>query len=331
MAETEAIAKMAEKISDEIFSVFRWKKVGPVNNNWSCVQNEKHNKKKTHPSDVVFRYEDPYSKKFIYVNFDLKSYAKNSINSTTIKTALESLAMASECTQISSDWQKLYTSDSMPYEIVSSLFVYNHDNSFDKNFENYLIEATKNGVKMSEGNKIFTFSPSKIQYLLTVVNDINSLKGKRLLPIEDKDYTFYYPSLNNKAPRNPMSSSASIEMIFSPWQIIKYRSKENTNEFSILIYYSRKGETQEEFQYLIDYLLHYQLVTDSTDISIRIVNSDKYSISNFQKAVDEFTNKYISGESKEDEIVTKLNQIKCDTVNNTITTFSEVEIGMQYE
>ena len=84
MAETSNIAQMAEKVSKEIFSEFFWDKVGSIDTNWNCCQQKKHNKT-THPTDIVFRYEDPYEQKYINVNYDLKSYAKGSINTTTIR------------------------------------------------------------------------------------------------------------------------------------------------------------------------------------------------------------------------------------------------------
>lgn len=334
MGETNNISIMAEKISKEIFSIFMWEKVGPTNVNWGCVQNEKHKNKSTHPSDIVFRYEDPYAQKFVYINFDLKSYAKDSITKTSIKNAIENLAMSTECAQISSEWQKIYSSDTIDTDIVSSLFVYNHDNSFDKNFDTLLLEATKNAIPMSSGNKIFIFSPSKIQYLLTITNDINVLKGKSILPIENKNITFYYPTLNKKVPRNPWKSSATIEMLLGPWQIIKYRinSDHNTIDgYGIIVYYGRKGEKQEEFQYLLDYLFHYQLITDASKIMIRVVNSDKYCASNFEKAINEYKQRFKDDESEKDETVTKLKDIEFESINNIITTFSEINIGMDNE
>ena len=119
MAETSNIAQMAEKVSKEIFSEFFWDKVGSIDTNWNCCQQKKHNKT-THPTDIVFRYEDQKKKKYININFDLKSYAKGSITTTTIRTALESLSMASECTQISEEWQNIYQSKTMNTDIVSS-------------------------------------------------------------------------------------------------------------------------------------------------------------------------------------------------------------------
>lgn len=326
MAETSNIAQMAEKVSKDIFSEFFWEKVGSIDTNWDCCQQEKHNKT-THPTDIVFRYEDPYEQKYININFDLKSYAKGSINATTIRTALESLAMASECTQISEEWQNIYQSKTMNTDIVSSLFVYNHDNSFDKDFDKFLVDATKRDLKLASGNKIFVFSPQKIQYLITIVNDIKVLRGDEILP-NKKHYTFYYPTLDKKPTRNPWNSSAAIETLFNAWQIIKFKinpNNEESNDFGIIVYYSKKGECQEEFQYLIDYLFHYQLISQSSKIMIRVANAEKYAATNFENAVNEYKNKF----APDDQTVKKLENIEFESIANIVKTFSEIEIGME--
>lgn len=326
MAETSNIAQMAEKVSKEIFSEFSWDKVGSIDTNWDCCQKEKHNKT-THPTDIVFRYEDPYEQKYINVNFDLKSYAKGSINATTIRTALESLAMASECTQISEEWQNIYQSKTMNTDIVSSLFVYNHDNSFDKDFDKFLVDATKRDLKLASGNKIFVFSPQKIQYLITIVNDIKVLRGDEILP-NKKHYTFYYPTLDKKPTRNPWNSSATIETLFNAWQIIKFKINPNdqeSNDFGIIVYYSKKGECQEEFQYLIDYLFHYQLISQASKIMVRVANAEKYASTNFENAVNEYKNKF----APDDQTVKKLESIEFESITNIVKTFSEIEIGME--
>lgn len=92
MAETANIAAMAERLSNELFSEFFWKRTGPMNANWACQKQQRH-EKKTHPSDVVFYYDDPYSRHRVYVNCDLKSYAKSSITAPALRGALESLSM----------------------------------------------------------------------------------------------------------------------------------------------------------------------------------------------------------------------------------------------
>ncbi|WP_216069981.1 hypothetical protein [Acinetobacter radioresistens] len=91
MAETEKIAQMAEILSNDLFSEFLWNRTGTTNHNWPCENPEVHGNK-THPSDVVFYYDEPYSQSRTYINCDLKSYAKGTIKATTIKDAIVSLA-----------------------------------------------------------------------------------------------------------------------------------------------------------------------------------------------------------------------------------------------
>ena len=65
--ETSAIQRVAGKISDDIFSVFKWDRAARADMNWDCCQ-EAHSKK-THPSDVVFFYIDPYEEEMVYLFF----------------------------------------------------------------------------------------------------------------------------------------------------------------------------------------------------------------------------------------------------------------------
>ena len=58
MAETINIAKMAEKLSKGIFTEFLWGRMEHTNINWPCENQETH-EVKTHPSDVVFWYDEP--------------------------------------------------------------------------------------------------------------------------------------------------------------------------------------------------------------------------------------------------------------------------------
>jgi len=82
MSETSNIAKMAELLSSELFSEFLWKRTGPVDQDWKCVLESHH--KNTHPSDVVFYYDEPYEPVRTYVNCDLKSYSADTISAAQI-------------------------------------------------------------------------------------------------------------------------------------------------------------------------------------------------------------------------------------------------------
>lgn len=73
MSETTNTAALANKVFDEIFQWLKWELCTPKDINWECCNQEKHNTK-THPSDIVFYYKDPYTGKTQYINTDLKSY-----------------------------------------------------------------------------------------------------------------------------------------------------------------------------------------------------------------------------------------------------------------
>lgn len=75
MAETKNIGEMANLISSELFFHFGWKKCKPQDVNWSC-ENLEH-EKKSHPADVVFYYNDPYTNTVTYIHTDLKSFSES--------------------------------------------------------------------------------------------------------------------------------------------------------------------------------------------------------------------------------------------------------------
>ena len=110
MAETETIARMAEKVSDEVFSVFGWELVGPLNQNWPC-EDDTHRttptRSKTHPTDVVFRYEDPYKNEMVHLNTDLKSYKSSSISLGGVAGAMRNMAQATRCSHQCWPWQEM--------------------------------------------------------------------------------------------------------------------------------------------------------------------------------------------------------------------------------
>ncbi len=110
MAETANIAKMAKLISDDLFAEFFWQQVGPIDTNWTCENQDLHNVK-THPSDVVFFYNNPYSLSRTYVNVDLKSYATGSITKAKITPSIESLAKSVSCAEKSQEWQERFIHD----------------------------------------------------------------------------------------------------------------------------------------------------------------------------------------------------------------------------
>lgn len=315
MSETENIAKMAEKLSNEIFSIFKWEMVGPKNVNWSCT-NPKHNKR-THPSDVVFCYKEPYSAQTTYLNIDLKSYAKESIEPFKIENALKNLALAISCAETSSEWQNLYLNSRDNYIVNGLLFIYNHDGEYDKNFYNILDIIDTSKLEIPKGHKIYVLGPKDILFLTSVVNDI---KTNREIPLDRLIY--YYPDLISKRTNSSELLAANIEMLESPYISLKYAINEKKY---LRIYYKEKCEKPEEFLYLFDYLFHYQQVQDCEKITIALYEPCNNASALFAKS------KTIYAEDKDNKENVRiiLEKIHYESIRQIVTKFSDVEIGME--
>jgi hypothetical protein len=324
MGETSNISIMAELLSKDLFTMFKWERVGPININWSC-QND-HHKKKTHPSDVVLCYPEPYRNRTTYVNCDLKSYAKGSIAAGSIINSIENLALAVECANVSQDWQKQYLKyNESNAEIVGLLFIYNHDGLFDKDFDRMIREAAKDKINIPKNVKVFVLGPRDICYLNTVVNDVKRMIADEVIPVSSGDRCFYYPDLyNEKVMQKDWSVAATLETLTGPWQMIKYK-KANSSEHGIVIYCKDTGDRVEEFIYLIDYLFHYQILQNYSDIRVKLPNASSHAASVFTHALKQYTARYEGHE----ELVKRLESLSYEPVTNVISTFNETEIGMR--
>lgn len=212
MAETINIAKMAEKISKGIFNEFLWGRMKHTNINWPCENKEKH-ELKSHPSDVVFWYDDPYSQSRTYVNCDLKSYAKGSINAGAIREAIESLAKALTCAEVSKEFNDTYIHQDVSPNIQGMLFVYNHDKEYDKDFSKILDKVKGEDLDIPKGSKIVVFGPEDIFWLNNVHHEIIHLRGgSGLLPERDFCKFFYPPLIRRKNVQPDQAKAATLEM-----------------------------------------------------------------------------------------------------------------------
>lgn len=322
MAETKNIATMASILSNDLFGEFLWSQVGPTDTNWPCEDPDGH-KLKTHPSDVVFYYDNPYALSRTYVNCDLKSYASGTITKSAITPAIESLGRTLACAEKSIEWQRLFLHDNVNSEICGLLFVYNHDGAYDKDFKGLLAKAKPELHPMPKGSKLFVLGPEDIFWLNNVKYEIVQMRGKEIVPSRDH-CRYFYPNLvrkNNVQPEN--ARAATLEVLSSPWVVLTF-THPKTNRQGYVIFYRRRGESAPEFLYLIDYLMSYQVINDNTDIYIRTLDPDPTAPASFQKAVQEYT------EQCEDsvEILQMLKTISYSQINDIHTQFSEIEIGM---
>lgn len=326
MSETDNIARMAEIVSKEIFGVFGWTPIGPRNQNWQCRTDSHSTKNGTHPSDVVFEYEDPYSNKRIYVNIDLKSYAAGTIKTDKIAKAIRSLAHSTECANKSNGWSDLYARPDIDWTAVGMLFIYNHDNEFDKDFKSLLGSVNESNYQLAPRRRMYILGPERISYLATVANDIKVMRGSdpALLP-KQLDCYFYYPHLNQVKSTSNHSRAATLDMLLGPWQILGYLLPNGRQ--GIILYYAESGDSDEDFMYLIDFLFHYQLIEDHPEISIRMPIGAPSAVVNFQRAIE----RYIDQIRGSKEIKDRLKTIKCENTPKVVYNFNQIQLGMRDE
>ncbi len=338
MAENRPIEEMAERISNEIFSLFRWKKPGPTNQDWKC-RSDKHiressdgskHRLSTHPADVVFEYFDPYANRYMHILTDLKSYGEKSITQYGVSEMIRSLSMAVDCTSCSDDFQEKYVNNDRPWDCSGLLFIYNHDGEFDREFDHFLSEVPEQSLHNSKGKRLYVMGPSHIEYLYSIAADIRSLASpagtqnhRFVLPV---NYGFYYPHLIQAKASDSFNESATIETLMGPWQLVYYPINKDSVAFGLLIYYRGSGKSTEEFMYLIDYLFRYQLIREDIDIRIRIYQGDPASSIYFSRAAESYA---IRWEMLID-VREKLKRISCENLTERIKSYSKLQLGMSH-
>lgn len=291
--ETINIAEAAAKVS-KIFKYFHWTELPQGHDlNFNCVKQDKHKpttqawKKMdyTHPTDVVFKYFDPYSSSLVFIHTDLKSYSKSSINSGSLERALKSLAKQVECAAVSSEWQGRYNTDhDDASEVKGMLFIYNHDGEYDGKIEEKLKQANLDGVQIARDQTLHLVTPDLIRYLLTITTDIDRLVADFQLP-PNKRYSFHYPDLTlHKSLSDYEALPATIEVLSAPYMIIKHEnftywdedSKDNLESKTkgFLVYSRSKGDDVYEFMYLLDAFSRLQMFHQEGVIKLRLINEN---------------------------------------------------------
>lgn len=325
MSETKMISEMASKISGDLFEYLKWQRKIVEDHSWECVTPEEHGKKKDHPSDCVFYYRDPYDNEMKYINTDLKSFKKNSINKKQIHSALESLSYATNCAGYNPNWHNLYKPEDS-HSVYGMLFVYNHCNSYNGDFDELIRTASDEHVNhLDSGNKIFVCSPEKIVELYSMVNDIQVMIGKGSLP-DVEHYCFFHPSevLNKNHFDSVYGEPATIETLASPWIIVKH-AKAAKCDAGFVIYYMKEGSEVDEFVYLLDALSYYQVLNEKGSVRIKLIKKNEFSALNLYSAIDQYFGDLGYSSERIEEIKEKL---VCGTIAKSQPQFSAVEIGI---
>lgn len=321
MAETSNIARIATIVSEEVFSVFGWSRRPHKDQNWKCVV--RGHKKKTHPSDVVFSYESPLEAGRVYLNVDLKSYAKATITKEAVEKALISLSMSAECANQSEEWQNLYVDPESNARVHSVLFVYNHDGAYNTDF-NRVVKTLKSSLfKVKVAYRCFIFGPKDICYLQTISSDILKKRGRNQLPGSNSCH-FFHPDLVRARVTSNTLDSATAEMLLSPWQILQFSATNEKPNGGIIVYYRESATTVDELKFLIDYLFRFQLVEENIPIEIRAPFAADQATAFFATAKEQYAKDY----HEMPEFIKRLDQIKFHLIPEIQTTFSKVELGM---
>jgi hypothetical protein len=332
MAETANIAKMAEKISNDIFSIFLWDKKGPMNQNWICKKQEEH-KKDTHPSDVVFFYDEPYRDVRTYVQTDLKSYQAQSIARSKIESALISLSQQIACAESSEQYQATYTHQHKNFEIVGLLFIYNHDGGYDRAFDDVLKSIKTNEIRIPKDRRIFILGPKDIHWINNVSHDIQWLRGRSgssKLPDEDYCSYFYPQGVGSRQVRGEERCAAILETLTGPWIILKYGvPKKGISGF--VIYYRNSHASVDEFLYFIDFMRRYGILDENHKVQIRYIEDGGANATNFQSAQQQYAEQVAWSLEGPGTLATAVRSIEIDPINNVISMFSEEQIGMEYD
>jgi len=324
--ETANIAKKAEIISKLMFDEFLWEESGSRNQSWPCCANKVHGGRKTHPTDCVYYYDEPYRKVRTYINVDVKSFASASISKGAIEAALVSLAQAIECANQSQDWRDLYIHDGYSYEVCGMLFIYNHDGEYPAGkFAQEMDKIKIEKLKIPQGQRIVVYGPDEINWLNNVRYDIRALRGGTPARIPARARCkFFYPNLVRSKNVQPIrAKAATIEMLCSPW-IIMQHGEIGQRSAGYVIYYRGKGVCEDEFLYLIDYLMHYQMLQAGVSVLIRLYNTDELAASFFLKAKQRYLDSY--GQS--DDLKELLDGVVVEGMTDIVTKFSSIEVGM---
>ena len=314
MAETVNIGEMAKILSEDIFSYFGWAKSKIEDQNWKC-ENIEHNKK-THPADVVFKYNDPYTDTLNFIHTDLKSFAESTLENLELENVLDSLSMQVECAEISDEWQKLYSEQNNDYKINGMLFIYNHDGNYKKTFTNKFSKIPPRIFKTPKNSRIYVLDPNDIFWLNNVATHIGKLLEKDIITNE---YSFFYPQRKDQATLGT-SKAATIDLLKSPFIIIEDKTM-NTS----VVFYRPEGDEIDEFVYLIDYLRHHQILVSGNSIKIFQLVQDKFAPANFESDITKCKGLL---NIKNPELIDLLDKIELQKIKKFTTECSEIEIGM---
>jgi hypothetical protein len=218
----------------------------------------------------------------------------------------------------------LYVHHNKNAKIIGLLFVYNHDEAYDSNFQGLLENVNREKLDIPKGSKIVVMGPSDIQWLNNVHSEITFMRGNSQQLPPPHLCRFHHPNLVRRKNVQE-TSSATIEMLMGPWIVMKYKEDVNSKE-DVIVFYRGRGKAAEEFLHLIDYLLYYQLIDKGISVKVRTLDPDPASSAIFSKAISDYLEALGGGA----DIEKRLRAIEYKQISRIRMTFSLVELGMKH-
>ncbi|PWQ94872.1 hypothetical protein [Leucothrix arctica] len=334
MAETKNIGEMAAILARKILPKLYWEEVqGPADTSWPCEKPE--HKKKDHPTDAVYRFIHPYTGRENYIIFDFKSMASDSIQPTNIVSSLKSMALTLDCSKVSETWNRRYAGDAS-HDNIGGLLVYNRDDAYKRDLarhvEGKLFDSfPEQWPQVTKRQEIIIIDPETITFLNSMYSDLAELESEKQIPDMSKR-GFFHPNkiLNDNerllAPLDYYETPLLPDQIDSNIIFRCYYSE--SEKFDFLVYYRDKGESHEEFMYLFDQLISYQIVSQANTIQIRAYDPVDDAFPLFKRAKELF-----AAYSSHDDFIVELMMERLDMITFTsfdkkVPKFYEVEVGM---
>jgi hypothetical protein len=339
MPETAHIQRMAELAGDSIFSVFGWKRAPLMNQNWDCEEKQKHHKLRkngTHPTDAVFTYTDPYSGYQIYVNTDLKSYARGSLENADLAKVIREVGHAVECASKSPKWKDIYVDQTRNHNVIGLVFIYNHDGGYDTDFSRALSALAPSTFDLHPMHYVGVVGPQRVIYLNSIAADIKDLTYRKMIP-EQEHCRFKFPHLSRTMALHPTNHAAPLPALLSPLLVLSYAfpiqdangSAPGAHVRGAVAYYDGPGECIDEFKYLLDYFFKYQFADETSSVIIRQAFQHPNAPALFEKAKVEYARDYWPAASNsEAECRHILDRISLNRVQSVVPSFSDQELGM---
>lgn len=316
----------------------------------------------THPTDIVISYFDPYLNKKVYFNTDLKSYATNSIKLGGVTEWLTSLANGTACCRLNETWRQKYQVESNS-EIRGLLFVYNHDGEFKKSIYEFIYDfrikssdteetdakRRRHGVHIKNLNLapntyLHILDPLTISRVLSIKQDLIEFQNSHKVGLSERiDFPFNYfypPKQLFKSSVTPKEAPATMELITGPFLIVTFDNykivtlddndepKTEIMQGGTIVYYNEEGDTPEEFMYLIETLMMFDLIKEGSKTFIKHC-FNKPSINafqNFENAITQYCNIWDYSESMKSVLeniefrqVTLLQRIFCNKAIDRVT------------